>query len=833
MCIVLMIEYNLLDSIQKHSNILTPWLNTMHFSNEQVDSVSPMFVGEENRILSKLDAIYRDGVGYHDTIGTIAFPLIIGLFAFSFPFIFQMINHINDKYESKLLSYVFRTAFGYKLFWWVNVCSINYMLFYGSGTLFCKEFFLGTYGRYWNLFSLFIVAVYVFSILIFVSYCVKFNNPDRLIGILGKRKKYESLIVRWRKIKISIKTYKRVLWHIKDKAGNKIFMSTKRLVEQWNDKTPQDNFNDRLVEVAKYAIRKGDAGLLRNVLVAFQPTIEEEKKSVYSWSKKHRGGIIEAGTHFQTLKFFEVIFSQSQLKMLDNMNESSLVFTLLNSFDKSKYVGYGNCLLLCKCLCRLVDSENITLLEKYIERSRFYFEYIRELPKKSFVLGGFVNERNVVVINSNDDWKYLCCCHFIAFAYCFEKGHCSLLKLLVKASNQGLFPNSGADVLLQYACCKKQSWRLHIDQLFDSEYDLEVLLARYTVALLLILGERKSIYISGVVTMDIIDTIEANMPVLRQEAVVVVKNGDLLNMFPQITKCDFEKNLNERLYDLKHINEHLYEYETPTKTKGKFSVSAFLLRMFGKSSALNKTEQNLYSKALDSSLLTHFESLFGQFENNIVGALPKSLFSENVTNKLESFNVNPCQLLISKYCFIYPNYYQDGYRLYGEYVEEFAARFVYLALSAFRYMNIQMEVVTSADFDIFFQDFTKGKIEDYVLVGIETPFEAILEISFLSNGLFYKKVVPYMSIETIGKYRLLKDLDDYEYFRRSLLIVKKDDLPAIVDVDEYKDVVVKFKDLSDQKTLSFDVETTVIFSKKVIYSKQSKIAIVKLKQLQM
>lgn len=110
---------------------------------------------------------------------------------------------------------------------------------------------------------------------------------------------------------------------------------------------------------------------------------------------------------------------------------------------------------------------------------------------------------------------------------------------------------------------------MHIDQLFDSEYDLEVLLARYTVALLLILGERKSIYISGVVTMDIIDTIEANMPVLRQEAVVVVKNGDLLNMFPQITKCDFEKNLNERLYDLKHINEHLYEYEMRHRQRQK------------------------------------------------------------------------------------------------------------------------------------------------------------------------------------------------------------------------------------------------------------------------
>lgn len=828
-----MIEYNLLDSIQKHSDMLTSWLNTMHFSTVQVDSVSPMFMGKESRILSKLDTIYRDGIGYHDMVGTIAFPLVIALFAFSFPFIFQMINHINDKYESKLLSYVFRTAFGYKLFLGINTVSVTYMLVYGAGTLFCKEFFLESYGKCWNLLSLVVVAVYVFSILNFVLYCVKFNNPDRLIGIIAKRQKYESLIVRFSKIKMAIEMYSRVLLNRKDKAGNKIFKSAKRLVEQWNDKTPQDNFKDRLVEVAKYAIRKGDAELLRNVLVAFQPTIEEEKKSVYSWGKKPKGGVLETGTHFQTLHFFEVIFSQSQLKTLDNMNESSIVFALLNSFDKSRYVGYGNCLLLCKCLCRLVDSENITLLEKYIERSGFYFEYVRELPKKSFVLGGSVNERNDVVVNSKDDWNELCRCHFLAFAYCFEKGHYSLLKLLVKASNQGLFPNCGADALLQYAYCKKQSWRLHTDQLFDREYDVDVLLAKYTAALLVILGERKSAYISGVVTTDVIDTIEATLPVLRQEAKFVFKNRELLNMFPQIAKCNFEKNLDECLYELKHINEHSYEYETPTRTKGKFSVSAFLLRMFGKNSAPNKTKQNLYSKALDSDLLTHFESLFGQFENNLIGALPKLLYSEKVHDKLEYFEVNPCQLLISKYCFIYPFFFQDGYQLYREYVEEFTVRLVYLALSAFRNMKMQIASVTSADFGMFFQKFTRGNINDYILIGLDDPFEAVLNIRFKGHKLLYKGVVPYISIEAIGKYRLLKDMDDYEHFRGSLLIVRKDDLPAIVDIGGHKNIDIKFKDLSERATMNFDVETTVDINKKVIYSKQSKIAMVKLKRFKL
>lgn len=826
-----MIEYNLLDSIQQQREQISYWFNTIHLNNIQKNAVLPVDDLCDMSILSKLNDIYLDGIGYHDSVGTIAFPLVIALFAFSFPFIFQMVNHINDKYESKLLSYVFRTAFSYKLFWVINVINVTYMLIYGTGTLFYREFFLESYSRYWNTISLVIVSMYVFSILCFVSYCVKFNNPDRLIAIIGRRQKWEKQIVNSNKFKIAIKTYVRLLLHRKDKAGNQIFKSARRMVEQWNDKTPQTNFNDRLIEIARYAIRKGDVGLFRNVLDAFGPIIESEKKSVIQWGTKNKGVIKNAGTHFQTFNFFEMIFSQSQLKMLDNMNESSLVYTLLNSFDRSKYMGYGNCLGLCKCLCRLVDSENITLLEKYIERSRFYFGYVEDLPKKSFVIGGDITERNSVVANSKDDWIDLSRCHFLAFAYCFEKGHYSLLKLLIKPSYNSLYPTSMLDTLLQYAYSKKQSWRLHTDLIFDRIYDVDVLLARYTVALLMILDNNESV--SGIVTADIIDLIEKELPVLKQEAEHVIKNGDLRNVFPQIAKRNFVKVLDKCLNELKHLNGPLEENELHINTKKRFSVSVFLLKLLGMYSTSNQSRQNLYSKALEPNIQNHFKHLFGQFENDLLSNLPESLFSGNPANKLESFTVNSCQLLISKYYFIYPTCYQYGSLLYREYVEEFAARFIYLTLSAFRDMNIQIAVKTSATFDLFFQDFTKGKIEEYVLVGIETPFDAILNIRYQNNEFLYEEVVPYISIETIGKYGLLKDLDNYDYFKDSLLIVPKNGLPAIVDICEYKNVDVRFKDVSNKETMNFDVETTVDINKKVIYSKQTKIAMVKFKQLQM
>ena len=58
-------------------------------------------------IETKFQDILDYGVGYSDVVGQIAFPLLIALFAFAFPFLFSVINHINSKYDSKSISELF------------------------------------------------------------------------------------------------------------------------------------------------------------------------------------------------------------------------------------------------------------------------------------------------------------------------------------------------------------------------------------------------------------------------------------------------------------------------------------------------------------------------------------------------------------------------------------------------------------------------------------------------------------------------------------------------------------------------------------------------------
>ncbi len=47
----------------------------------------------------RLNDVYEYGIGFHDSVSIIFVPLIIALFAFTMPLLFQVITHINSKYS--------------------------------------------------------------------------------------------------------------------------------------------------------------------------------------------------------------------------------------------------------------------------------------------------------------------------------------------------------------------------------------------------------------------------------------------------------------------------------------------------------------------------------------------------------------------------------------------------------------------------------------------------------------------------------------------------------------------------------------------------------------
>ena len=454
----------------------------------------------QDEILKLLNDIYVDGVGYNDVVGVVAVPLIIALFAFSFPFVFDRINQINDKYQSKILSTLFSSFLLYKLYWYVSLISIVYVLVYGACTLFCKDNVLGDYAVIWNGISLSVVIVYVLIVWFFARITVKYNDPEQLLGILDTQYKYERKISDIKVWRLKAKAFFRYSRHRKDVEGNSAFISAKNMVSKWKEKMPEEKYLYRINEIARYAIKQ----------------------------------------------------------------------------------------------------------------------------------------------------------------------------------------------------------------------DKEV------------------------------------------------------------------------------------------------------------------TIQNLYKMTLDDNILVDFKQRFDQFDNDIARYIPQGLFADKPENKVEKELVNPCQLLVHKLLFLDFTLYSFGRNIYYDFVEIMSNRIMYLALCAFRKMKMREKTLVYPNFDLFFEEFTRGKVEDYVLIGIESPFHAVLNIRYVGYKVFYRQIVPYIEIDAVGARNKLNDLDNYEYFKNSLLIVNKSDLPAIANSSN-ENVTIDFKEETDELKMKMNVRTTVDVHKELRFNKTAEIAVVRLK----
>lgn len=234
--------------------------------------------------------------------------------------------------------------------------------------------------------------------------------------------------------------------------------------------------------------------------------------------------------------------------------------------------------------------------------------------------------------------------------------------------------------------------------------------------------------------------------------------------------------------------------------------------------------------SLNNVIIDDFKNQFTQFERDALRYIPKGLFVEDARNKNEEELVNPCQLLVHKLMFLDAKSYNCGRNIYYDFVELISTRFVYLALCVFSKMNMHKETLKVSDFDLFFEKFTHGKKENYVLIGISTPFDAILNTTRVGNEEFYRETVPYIEIDAVGRYDLLKDLEQFNFFENSLLIVAKSDLPSIVNSTN-ESISFDFKEECDKSKMKMNVRTTVDVHKKILFNKMADIAVVKIKPM--
>ena len=157
-----------------------PGITTVHPENDKTDTVV-------EHIDSVLSNIHQVGIGYHDAVGDIAIPLIIAIFAFSFMFLFDAVNGINDKYKSPKISSLVENQASSKLIITISWASISYVLIYGMVTLFFQDSdFWKEWAICFDLAALIVSIVYACEVVSFAKCCMRFNKPSAVLELIDQ-----------------------------------------------------------------------------------------------------------------------------------------------------------------------------------------------------------------------------------------------------------------------------------------------------------------------------------------------------------------------------------------------------------------------------------------------------------------------------------------------------------------------------------------------------------------------------------------------------------------------------------------------------------------------
>jgi len=831
------------------TNLLVPqWLPTECLVPDSVHDIGAgsTLSGVDNssiqQVLEKLEEISTLGIGFSDVISVIAIPLIIMLFAFAFPFIFDSINHINSKYESKELSRLFEQNKRYIFFWGTTYFSLAYIILFGVLYLLLPSAYVKEYSNVASWTSLIVALLYSECIVLFVRYCIRFNKAESLIGLIESTYKVEQKKVKpslWKRLKIASKEWR----HRKDKDWLKVYKQARNFSGIWGDASPDSRYNQRLIALCKYALKQHDITLFYQVLDGENKIIEKEKHSEREIIGT-KVGLKEGAIHYLSSDFFQEIFEFYATCQRDKQVEETLLWRCLGSYNKSQFISFADVFFLAKTLRLLCDKNLTLLLEKYIDRSAYYFSYVPRLPRILYVKGQPANERASAEKESRENWDELCNYHYLVMAYAYSKGMHTLLNgLLINKSFRAhsLYPVSSEDILIRYARCaskiKETGYFDHMkaDELFDTTINLEEIIQQYTAALMLLFGEKENLQTEEVTADDITLLIERKGTLIGKAKQVQADNR-LCTLFADIKNTNADKLIGEAIEKLKQsIDPSAYvkagEKDAPEiKTERWTSIFwPFDVVLHFMEKKKEPEKKNWYKEPVDQSIKEQFESYFNNYRHDIGLHLPGTFFVESEQSKSKALEVGECQLLINKICFLADVF--DIHSLYRDYLELLSNRMAYMMLKAYDNMKKVEVELTPAEFGHFVEGYTNGGKEDYLIVDVDSHMSAWMDTEFRAGFSRYYKNMPMLSMESVGRFGLLTDLPAYESFKEKLILIPKNNQPTLKKKSGEDSVNFTYKDESSEEKKELALRVGVDLGLQMTYNPDDSIVVVKIKKM--
>lgn len=774
-------------------------------------------------IETKLQDILDYGVGYSDVVGQIAFPLLIALFAFAFPFLFSVINHINSKYDSKSISELFTKSIFYRLFWWCSILNIFYIFAFGFLSLYLKGTLRrgllenGTWG------ALLVVFGYSITILGFVKFGVKCNKGICLVKIIENKYKWQNKKYKKWKIVKDFVVWLMVFRHRGQKEWIRIYKAGKAYSVSYDIRNAKESYLRHLIDLCKYSISQQDKELFSTIMLRVQELTGCEKDENLSLRK---GDLMQTGAaHNFTSKFFKSIFEYYSLCSNFTYCESYLVYGYLSAYSRCKFLYVVDIVQMTQCMFYLAKGGKFPLLNKLLENIDWHFRYIMDMPKVFYVEGHLPDKRKKIEELSLSNWNELSNYMFLFASYCLRNKHYDVLKaLLSKVHWAGsVFPSNKYDVIYRYLMCLKE---VHDDDRFGIFWGHELceglivdkaLIRRYCTFLLLVL-HRNSGESYGNISMELLNKLVDEYKCLERCVLDLRKDNELCKLFSEINQIDFDEVYREVFVDVAMSREELlntssdFRDETHFPTFMHWYLSESLYKLPNKRKIINLD----FFEEIPDETIVYFKRILFEAKKHFLKrlSLQVQVPATLCAGDYQIMKVNPCQVIFDKRYFLYHDLTMLGYL--KPTIDIMYSRINYMLLTAIKEMKIKNVKIKIADLHNYLIKITKGRFEEYILLDINCQFQAFLKLQhkgYQNLDYFGMKYVPIESIDN----RYLEDLPIMNDFCNSMLIMRKSELPVLMD--RFDDVDVKIKDESSVKDGMLDIRITFDYGYELWYRK--------------
>ncbi len=809
---------NQLLNIQQAQSVKLDSLNAIANQQTLLQEVSASRV---DSLLFQLNSISDYGIGYSDAASHIVIPLIIALFAFAFPFLFTVITHINNKYESDHISWMFSKEYSYRWFIRSAVVSAVYLfvvallsLCFSGGVYHIFKYVLSWLG-------VFVAGGYSAVIIWFVLTCIRYNTPQKMVEIIEKQ-----YLNGGKEVEVYLKKLTK-----QEKRNEREKSEAKRHFKAMGLQVGRNfaYYNTvearikRLTDFGKYTLRKQDYNLFLSVVLKVDELVKD--------SKKHDDG----NDQHMIAAFYENIVEAYLFYPQNDKVEDTLMMYWFAAFN---HTAEPNPYLIYRMLGKMVTAMQQgrkSLFEVYMLKARIGYGFVNHLQIVSFVRGHDVAEQQQIDKSRLDFWAELCEMHYMALAHLFSTGNIEAVKIVLRSQAMGygkLLPASGTEVLKMYARCKEKQqedgrfggfW--YLKEVVGENPDPEML--EKLTALLLLVASENSYKSMNLISQD-------RMQLIRKAEDKLVRYGDswtkaynVYELLPEIGDKEAKK-----LFDV--YVKQLEEGANVEKEHKNIDIFmswfyAFIKMLIGERYV--RKEENIYDKKVSENIKEEVKIMFRNILYGNKGYIEDSLTGPVTDDKTVKKPFGSLSVMVYKQALMDSDGLYSGH-VFNDMLNIFRSRYLYMVYQFLGEASISEETIPMDEFDTSFVNYVGENGKDYLLIDTDASISTFYKMDELEDGRKFSfnrtyKGADYQHYDSLSSW-YLGDVPELSAYNGTVAIIRKIDMPVLAGIEGTDGPKVAFNDKSDEKKGIAAVSLTVNTNYEVSYSKNVKVKLLRI-----